>query len=174
MEHHRQALPLRYLNTKEVDMELIAMVVIMEPRINIISKVSVSVMLIRKCFDHVLRVEVSAYFVELSKEVPAAPTSQLTLDVPFVATARHHIQTYLFSCFQTEVAVFGVDAIQGHYCIERIINSVTRLHQVKIDEANGLISFILFMSFAPPVMWTHLQRVFFLYRELNFFHLSAI
>ena len=76
-------------------MELIAVFVFMEPRTNaMISIVSVSAMLIRKCFDHVVWVEVSAYLVDLSKEVPAAPSLQLTLDVPFVATARHHIQTY--------------------------------------------------------------------------------
>ena len=56
-----------------MDVELIGMIVVVQPWIYIVGIVRVSIMLIRKSLNHFLRVEVSAYFVKLSEKVPAAP-----------------------------------------------------------------------------------------------------
>ena len=57
-----------------MDVELTVVIVIVGPWIDKIRIVSMTEMLIRKSFDHFLRVEVSAYFVNLTKEIPAAPS----------------------------------------------------------------------------------------------------
>ena len=65
---------MRYLNAKEKDMKLTVMIVVVLPWVNIVIRVRMTTLLIRKRFDQFLWVEVSAYFVKLSKEVPAAPS----------------------------------------------------------------------------------------------------